>query len=96
MDILDIGNLLSTSTINPTVNTIAFPNPFSDTFKLSTSVIGDVDVKVYDMTGRLVESGAIKSEDIAKQEWGTNYKAGIYTMVVTQGSNQQTLRVIKN
>ena len=75
----------------------SFPNPFADTFKLeiNTSSEENVSVKVYDMIGKLVESRDIKSTEIGTQEVGSRFSSGVYNVIVSQGANVETLRVIK-
>ena len=75
----------------------AYPNPFADTFKLdiNTSSEDTVEVKVYDMIGKLVERRNISLTELGSQEVGSRYLSGVYNIVVTQGENVKTLRVIK-
>ena len=73
----------------------AYPNPFTDNFEIalqSTSTL-DVNVKVYDMTGRLLEDRKVKSG--AAIEAGSALPSGVYNVVVTQGAEVKSLRVVK-
>ena len=76
---------------------LAYPNPFAENFKLDvkTNSEENLSVKVYDMIGKLVESRTIVSSEIETLEVGTNYPSGVYNVIVSQGSNTKTLRVIK-
>ncbi len=76
---------------------IAYPNPFTDNFSLdvTTSLEDKIEMKVYDMIGKLIETRFIEVSEIANQEVGNNYAAGVYNIVVTQGAELKTLRVIK-
>ena len=47
------------------------------------------------MIGKLLESREVKFEDVINQSLGENYPAGVYSIIVSQGDNNQTLRVIK-
>jgi Secretion system C-terminal sorting domain len=78
-----------------TVN--AFPNPFADNFKLDINSNSDTSlaIKVYDMMGRIIESRQFKATDLNSLEIGANYSSGVYNIIVTQGENVKTLRVIK-
>lgn len=78
-------------------NVIAYPNPFSNNFKLGvdSSSKAPVEVKVYDMLGRLVEVRIIKSFEIDNQEIGNNCSSGVYNLKVTQEANTKNIRVIK-
>ena len=75
----------------------AYPNPFTDSFKLNVTTANDenVEYKVYDMLGKLIETKQVSETDVNMQELGTNYPAGVYNIIVTQGEVSKTLRVIK-
>ena len=82
---------------SPTFEALAFPNPFSNEFKLNvtTSTEGAVELRVYDMLGKLLEARTIQAIDFISEDFGTNYPAGVYNVIVTQGEEVKTLRVIK-
>jgi hypothetical protein len=75
----------------------AYPNPYTETFNLSltTSSEDKVSVVVYDMTGRLIERREERPSDMVEQQIGNRYPSGVYNIVVTQGEEVKTLRVIK-
>ncbi len=75
----------------------AYPNPYAESFKLdvNTSSEEQVGVKVYDMLGREVESREASVSTITNLEIGSQYLSGVYNIVVTQGDQVKTLRVIK-
>ncbi len=75
----------------------AFPNPFASAFNLEINTSSDekVTVKTYDMIGRLIDTQEILATEISAQEIGNQFPAGVYNIVVTQGENVKTLRVIK-
>jgi hypothetical protein len=76
---------------------VAYPNPYSGTFKLKvvTNSTSAIQVKVYDMLGRLIEQQVSSSDQISQMEMGNSYPSGIYNVVVTQENNAKALRVIK-
>ncbi len=76
---------------------IAYPNPFTNNFnfKLATINNDEVSVKVYDMFGKLIDIYNVNDTDIENIEIGTNYKTGIYNIVVSQGEFSSSLRIIK-
>jgi hypothetical protein len=78
-------------------NAVVYPNPFADSFNiaLTSSLSDDAIVKVYDMTGRLLENKTFKSAETQDINWGKNYPSGVYNVVVNQGEETKTLRVIK-
>jgi hypothetical protein len=75
----------------------AYPNPYSTEFKLNvtTSTEGAVELKVYDMLGKLIEAKSINTIDYISEDLGSAYPAGVYKVIVTQGENAKTLRMIK-
>jgi hypothetical protein len=76
---------------------VAYPNPFAESFKIAvtTSAEQSVNVKVYDMTGRLLETRSIEMSAIETLEVGDRYPSGVYNVIVSQGENVRTLRVVK-
>jgi hypothetical protein len=75
----------------------AYPNPYTETFNLSltTSSEDKVGIVVYDMTGRLIERRDVRPSDMVEQQIGDRYPSGVYNVVVTQGEEVKTVRVIK-
>ncbi len=75
----------------------AYPNPFTADFGIdvTTSNNGNVQLKVYDMLGKLIESREVKLSDIDLDKVGMQYPSGVYNVVVSQDGIVKTLRVIK-
>ena len=75
----------------------AYPNPYTETFNLSLSTSSEdkVSIVVYDMTGRLIERRDVRPSDMVEQQIGDRQPSGVYNVVVTQGEEVKTLRVIK-
>lgn len=59
---------------------VAYLNPYSGTFKLGvvTNNASDIQVKVYDMMGRLIEQHESSSDQISQMEIGNGYLSGVY------------------
>ena len=76
---------------------VAYPNPFAENFKLDVNTSSEevIKVSVYDMIGKQVEQRQINVSDVESFEVGSGYPSGVYNVIVTQGENTQTLRVIK-
>lgn len=74
---------------------MTFPNPFDSEFKIITTTVSNeqIEMKVYDMMGRIIESRQLQQSD--RVELGNNFPSGIYNILVTQGAQEKTLRVIK-
>lgn len=76
---------------------VAYPNPYKENFNLSLTTSSEemVDIMVYDMTGRLVEQREVNPSNMPEVQVGNRYPSGIYNVIITQGSEVKTLRVIK-
>jgi hypothetical protein len=87
---LSDGNLTSEFKAN------GFPNPFTNNFTLDITTTSEekVSVMVYDMIGKLLDRVEVNSTDNAL-ELGSNYPAGVYNIIVSQGDNVKLLRMIK-
>jgi hypothetical protein len=74
-----------------------YPNPFNNSFKFGISTSGDenISIQVFDMIGRLIDSRQINVTEAENAAFGTNYPAGVYNVLVSQGENVKTLRVVK-
>jgi hypothetical protein len=75
---------------------VAHPNPFTDgvNIDIATASGDDISIKVYDMTGRLLENTRVKAGS-TMAPIGSYFPAGVYNVIVTQGEQTKTLRVIK-
>jgi hypothetical protein len=75
----------------------AYPNPFTANFKLNVTTNSDetLQVKVYDMLGKLIENSVINPIQVRLFEVGNNYPTGVYNVIVSQGDQFKTLRVVK-
>jgi hypothetical protein len=75
----------------------AYPNPFTESFSINvkTSSEAGVNVKVYDMTGRILENRNAPVSEMETLQVGDRYPAGVYNVIVTQGDDTKTLRVVK-
>ena len=78
-------------------NLVAFPNPFDGAFKLQISGADKdkVSILVFDMMGRQIESKNLDVNDIENVSLGQNYSSGIYNVIVSQGMNTKSVRLIK-
>lgn len=76
---------------------IASPNPFDSIFKLQlkTSLEEKVELKVYDMLGKLMEVKIVDSYAISEIEFGAEYPSGVYNVIVSQGNEFKVVRIVK-
>jgi hypothetical protein len=75
--------------------TNVWPNPSSDGFKLEiqSSSNENAVLSIFDINGRLISNGNVGSQK--NFSFGENLKAGIYMVVVQQGKNSNTIKVVK-
>jgi hypothetical protein len=80
-----------------TFNVVTYPNPFTENFNLNLTSLSEekVTVRVYDMTGKLLERKEVVPSELNELQIGTNFASGIYNVIVSQGTNTKSLRVIK-
>jgi hypothetical protein len=76
---------------------VAYPNPFANDFTLSvtTSQTEAVQVQVYDMLGKLMMATSLEVDVQSELQLGSELASGVYNVIVTQGENIRSLRVIK-
>jgi hypothetical protein len=90
-----VASVVSTETT--AFKAIAYPNPFAEYFKLHIVSAGQerVEVRVYDLTGKLIDVRNFDISEVDVQEIGTGYPAGVYNIIVAQGVEVKTIRIIK-
>ncbi|WP_170826827.1 MopE-related protein [Flavobacterium caeni] len=73
------------------------PNPFTSNFGIDLDVASDenVEVKVYDMLGKLVETTRVTVSDLPQLKLGAQYPAGVYNLIIDQAGVVKTMRIIK-
>jgi len=85
------GRIAAEATTADKFSAVAYPNPATEGFRVKSSNGKSIGVQVYDMLGRSIEQRQLQSED----QIGSNYAKGIYNVIVSQGTEVKTLRVIK-
>jgi len=75
----------------------AIPNPIDSEYVLTANANNqsDVLVTVYDMLGKQVEQFKAKANELENRPLGASYTSGVYNVVVLQGDEQQTIRIVK-
>jgi hypothetical protein len=83
---------------NTDFSLVAYPNPSNGAFNLQVNGSNNetISVLVFDMTGRQIENKVVKSNEIENISLGQNYSTGIYNVIVSQGMNTKTVRLVKN
>jgi sugar lactone lactonase YvrE/CO dehydrogenase/acetyl-CoA synthase epsilon subunit len=76
---------------------VSYPNPYIESFNLSVSSANDskIIISVYDMMGKLMEQRETSISEVGDLKVGERFPTGIYNVVVAQGEEVKTLRVIK-
>jgi hypothetical protein len=74
-----------------------YPNPYAEQFyfKVTTASQASFTIQVYDMMGRAIETRTVNADAIESTEVGATYPSGIYNVILTQGNDIKSLRVIK-
>ncbi|MFC6876672.1 T9SS type A sorting domain-containing protein [Flavobacterium myungsuense] len=88
---------MNNSLVNTNFTVKAFPNPFASQFKLDIESASDsvVELKVYDMIGRQLDVRKGTVSELSSQEVGASYPRGVYNVLVSQGQNVKSIRMIK-
>ncbi|KAB1153701.1 T9SS type A sorting domain-containing protein [Flavobacterium luteum] len=88
---------MSEASNNDVFEVKSFPNPFASHFNLDIDSSSDaqVEMKVYDMIGRQLEVRKASVSELSVLEVGRNYPAGVYNLVVSQGANVKSVRMVK-
>jgi len=93
-----VARVASTSEIvKSSFDVLAYPNPSSSNFNLDlkTSSLENVGVLVYDMSGKLIEQQKVSCSKLKDLYLGDSYPTGVYNVIVSQGENSKTVRVVK-
>jgi hypothetical protein len=74
-----------------------YPNPTNNNFNVGLTTVSDdkISLVVYDMLGRLVDTLELDPKNSLEVQIGDMYPTGIYNVIVTQGADVKTVRVIK-
>jgi hypothetical protein len=75
----------------------AYPNPFSEVFNISWNSSSDekVEVSVFDLTGKQLDRREVSPLEVTELQIGDRYPSGVYNVVITQGDEVKTLKVVK-
>ena len=75
----------------------SYPNPFSTSFRMNLVSQSEepIALQVTDMVGRIVENQVINRFELSEKEIGEAYPVGVYNIVLIQGSEKTTLRIVK-
>jgi hypothetical protein len=73
-------------------------NPFDESFKLSieNDISSNLEVQIFNSSGLLLSTRYIRIEDLRDAVFGEDIPSGVYFVLVKQGKNRETLRIIKH
>lgn len=80
--------------IKLTVKVLPNPSTTSFSLKLSGQTGSTIQIKVFDLAGRMIETKQLKQTNQTLQI-GSAYKPGTYILEVVEGTQKQTLRLVK-
>ena len=86
------------ATSNETVFTVkGYPNPFNSNFnlELNSSSNDPIEISIYDIVGKLLTKDTIARDAINTASFGDNLPSGVYNVVVNQGTELVTLKMIR-
>lgn len=74
-----------------------YPNPYTNDFTIGGLASDEdfVQLKIYDLFGREMESKEIKAAELQRLKLGGNFPDGIYNVIVSRGEMVKTIRIIK-
>jgi hypothetical protein len=72
-------------------------NPFESTFKLSieNEISTKLEVQILGSSGLLLSTRYVAIDDLGEAQFGEDLTPGVYLVLVKQGNNRQTLRMVK-
>ncbi len=76
---------------------VSYPNPYNEYFALDVTTVSEelIHVRIYDMLGKIVATQSTEALSITDYTFGADLPSGIYNVIVSQGSESKTIRVIK-
>jgi len=81
---------------SPEATIAVYPNPYSSTFKFATSFEGTVNVRIVDITGKLIEQFDVDAAELATKEMGEMYVPGMYQVTVSQATQIKNFKIVKS
>ncbi len=82
---------------NSDIDFTLFPNPFNNEFTINTTTfsLDPIEFDVYDVLGRRIDSQKIKINEINSKKMGATYLPGFYTLLIKQGEQNKSIKVLK-
>ena len=88
---------ISLNSIDEKFDAICTPNPSSTSFNLNieTTANESLEILIYDVLGKLIERKNMKSNELSGFKFGNEYLSGIYNVIINQGENTKSIKIIK-
>lgn len=77
---------------------MTYPNPYDTKFTialLNYTVNEAITIRVFDVTGKVMEEHTTSPETIRDLEIGSDYAKGLYHILISQGTSTKVMRVIR-
>ena len=76
---------------------IVYPNPYKSNFNLDISTNSNalMNINVYDVLGKKIESKIFKPGEAKNLQLGDGYPMGVYNVILSQGTEVKSVRIIK-
>lgn len=83
--------------LNASFGAVVYPNPYSESFafKFNTTSTEPVQIQIFDMTGRSLLSASYEVNAVEVAEFGNQFPAGVYNVILSQAGQLKALQVIK-
>lgn len=87
----------NTTITSANLKAVSYPNPYTDSFtiNLNNDRQEPIEIKIYDMLGNLRATRNVSKSQLDSLRLGSEFIAGVYNVIVSQGEIVQSLRVIK-
>lgn len=97
-DYMEALNFLSISETENTSDLCMkiYPNPSNGVIFVDFGVKGDKNVQVFDVLGKMIYNVDIQDDNSKIQDFMSALPSGVYLVKMTSGSQNETLKVIKN
>jgi hypothetical protein len=86
------NSLLSIETIENDDLISIYPNPIDQQLQISSTFLGNIEIKIIDLTGKLIYENSFKNNLEINFE---NYQSGVYFIQIELNENQSMMKVIK-
>ncbi len=80
---------------NAQIDVRAVPNPFSESFTIKADALGECEIKIHDLSGRLLDEIITDGSDLPSITFGEKLPSGIYHVELRHADNRTFVRMVK-